>query len=150
MKKTRCCTQFLLILILFLSCKNSPGNKINSSDEKISKNTAIPEKFHGDLQIGVETEGTTTGMASISYYFSISKQGAILKTNTYHEPIRCNGKYRGKMKNNVLELYYEGSEENCGDENSNFKIKKEGEQFFIQGLGGEGTFNEWIKIDKKD
>lgn len=96
----------------------------------------------------VETEATTTGMASISYYFTINEKGAHLETNTYHEPIRCNGKYRGKMNNNILELFYNGTEQNCGTDYSNFNIKNEGSKFYIQGLGGEGTFNVWLELKK--
>lgn len=129
---------------------NCDDLKTTGEETVLEKPNEIPTKFYGDFYVGVETEATTNGMASISYYFSLSEKGADLKTNTYHEPIRCNGKYRGQMNSDILELFYDGNEDNCANDESDFKIKKEGKKLFIQGLGGEGTYSEWIEIKKTD
>lgn len=148
MKKINLFINVFFIVFTFFSCKNISTKEANTIENKIEKSSEIPSKYYGNFYAGVETEATTTGMASISYYFTISKKEVYLETNTYHEPIRCNGKYRGKMNNNILELFYIGTEQNCGNDYSNFKIKNEGEKFYIQGLGGEGTFNVWLELKK--
>ncbi|MCS3869686.1 hypothetical protein J3D55_002602 [Chryseobacterium ginsenosidimutans] len=109
-----------------------------------------PDTFKGNYSVYIETEATTTGMASISYSFKIQGNEAILETNTYHEPIRCNGKYLIKSNNNILELYYNDEEIDCKADSPAFYIKKEGGKYFIKGIGGEATFNEWILLERKD
>lgn len=141
--------QILIVTLLLSSCKNTQNKNAELIAEKIENTVEIPSQYYGDFYAGVQTEATTTGMASVSYYFTIDRKGAVLKTNTYHEPIRCNGNYKGKMNNDILELYYIGSEKYCADEFPNFKMKKESDKFFIQGLGSERTFNEWVEIEKK-
>lgn len=149
MKKINYYSKLLLISIIFFSCKNSTSDSNKESIQKTKKINVIPEKFYGNFSAGVETEGTTTGMASISYYFTINEKGVYLETNTYHEPIRCNGKYQGKMNNSILELFYAGTEIYCTKDNSNFQIKIDEKKFYVQGLGGEGTINEWIEMKRK-
>lgn len=148
MKKTNLIINIFFIVFTFFSCKNISKKEANTIENKIESSSEIPSKYYGNFHVRVETEATTTGMSSISYYFTINEKGAYLETNTYHEPIRCNGKYRGKMNNNILELFYIGIEQNCENNYSNFKIKNEGDKFYIQGLGGEGTFNVWIELRK--
>ena len=111
------------IVFTFFSCKNIFTKEAITIENKIESSSKIPSKYYGNFHVRVETEATTTGMASISYYFTINEKGAHLETNTYHEPIRCNGKYRGKMNNNILELFYNGTEQNCGTDYANFNIK---------------------------
>lgn len=96
----------------------------------------------------METEETTSGTASITYYFNIKNNVTVLTTTTFHEPIVCNGNYKLIEKNNILELYYSGSEKNCKSENANFKIKEQNNKYFITRLGGEATYNEWIELKK--
>lgn len=115
-----------------------------------NKQTADSQTFDGNYSVHVETEATTTGMASISYSFKIEGNEAVLETNTYHEPIRCNGKYLIKINNNILELFYNDEEENCKSDSPVFYIKKEGDNFFIKGVGGEATFYEWILLKKNN
>ncbi|WP_051224141.1 hypothetical protein [Flavobacterium tegetincola] len=110
----------------------------------------VATSFDGSYKVSVETEQTTTGMASISYDFNINEGNATLTTNTYHEPIRCNGDYRLVEKDNLLQLFYNGNEENCKSSEPTFTIKKKGKKIFIKGLGGEGTYNTWIKLKKVD
>ncbi|SHL10058.1 hypothetical protein [Chryseobacterium polytrichastri] len=113
------------------------------------KKINIPQKYQGDFEVSAETESTTTGMASITYYFHINDKEAFLETNTYHEPIRCNGKYLAKEKDNMLELYFNGKEANCSSDYPNFIIKIVNNKYFIQGVGNEARSIEWVKIKKK-
>lgn len=149
MKKVIFFISISFVIFSCTSCKNISKKEANTIENKIDNSSVIPSRYYGNFHAGVETEATTTGMASISYYFTINKNGVYLETNTYHEPIRCNGKYNGKIKKNVLELFYVGTEQNCANSYSNFKIKNEGAKFYVQGLGGEGTINEWVEIEKK-
>lgn len=148
MTRTNLIINIFFIVFTFFSCKNISKKEANTIENKIENSSKIPSKYYGNFYAGVETEATTTGMASISYYFTISKKGVYLETSTYHEPIRCNGKYQGKMNKNILELFYVGAEQNCGNDYSNFKIKNEGERLYINGLGGEGTLNVWFELKK--
>jgi hypothetical protein len=122
-------------------------------DKPIKKQVNISNinpKYQGKFSATVETELTTSGMASISYSFSISNNTVRLNEASYHEPISCNGNYRAIENNNILELYYDGNEESCKTDSPNFRIKKEGNKFYMKGLGGEGTFNTWIAIEKNN
>ncbi|MFP3733068.1 hypothetical protein SB690_20120, partial [Bacillus sp. SIMBA_006] len=85
-------------ICLIISCKKNSieNNKIFALNQE-----NISSKYNGNFEVSTETEVTTTGMASITYYFTINKNSAYLKTNTYHEPIRCNGKYLTKEKNHM-------------------------------------------------
>lgn len=141
-------TIFLITIFLLNSCQKFNNGNNTTSTKHISANVKIPEIYYGQFSAEVATEETTTGTASISYNFSITKKGVILSTNTYHEPIRCNGRYDVKLKNHILELFYDDTEQNCKGDDANFRIKKVGPKLFIQGLGGEGTFNEWIEMKK--
>ncbi len=110
----------------------------------------VQSGFDGRYKVYVETEQTTTGMASISYDFIINAGKATLTTNTYHEPIRCNGDYKLVEKDNILQLFYNGKEANCKSSEPTFTIKKEGKNYFVKGTGGEGTYNTWIKLKKEN
>ncbi|MBP1165170.1 hypothetical protein JOE44_002054 [Chryseobacterium sp. PvR013] len=100
--------------------------------------------YDGTHSTSVETEATTTGMASISYEFDIKKSNIFLSLNTYKESNLCEGKYIGIEKDNQLEIYYSGDQLNCVDIDPKFIIKKDKTQFYIKGVGGESTNNEWI------
>ena len=151
----------LCFFILFSSCNNGPaGNNSSKSksilDEKeqtlsfTDSNQLIPEKYWGQYMVHVETEMTSSGMASITYNFNFEEKGVFLDMNTYHEPIRCEGKYFGveDTKQNSLELFYKGDDEVCKFEGSRFQIKIKGKNLFAKGLGGEGTFKVWQKLKK--
>ncbi|GEN74424.1 hypothetical protein [Chryseobacterium hagamense] len=103
----------------------------------------------GNYSISVETEPTTTGMASISYSFKISGNEVILETSTYHEPITCNGKYVLKEHNKIFQIYYNDAEEHCKSDSAKFSIKKEKEKYYIKGVGGEGTIKEWMELHRE-
>ncbi|WP_263603187.1 hypothetical protein [Chryseobacterium sp. PET-29] len=102
----------------------------------------------GNYNIHVETETTSTGMASISYSFKIRGNEAILETNTYHEPIRCNGKYLVRENNNIFELSYNDKEDNCTSSGI-FYLKKDREKYYIKGVGGEATVQDWLQLKKE-
>ncbi|MFZ0596473.1 MAG: hypothetical protein WAM46_05780 [Flavobacterium sp.] len=134
----------------FKISKNGFFERLDNKKQTSSlNNSKIDIKYHGTFSATVETESTTSGMASITYNFSISDDYVILQKVSYHEPIDCSGKYRAFEKNNILELFYNENDKSCKTDKSNFKIKKEENEFYIKGLGGEGTFNEWIKLEKK-
>jgi hypothetical protein len=145
---------FVIVLSFFLlnSCDSNPSkeNLDNlSTQEKVIANThPIPKKFRGKFFCEVETESTSTGMAYISYYFDIQKTGIQLELNTYHEPIRCEGAYQGFVKNNILELYYDGMDESCQAKSYSFALKKVGNKLFILGVGSIATESEWIELKK--
>lgn len=126
--------------------KNDSEHEQNTQQEVTHP---IAEKYIGTFSVGVETEATTTGMASIEYTFTITNEFVQLETNTYHEPIRCNGTYKALEKENILELYYTGDEEFCDTENPMFFLKEKKGKLYAQGLGGEGTYHDWIKLERK-
>lgn len=115
---------------------------------KRKQDTPIDPKYHGTFSTFTETESTTTGMASIDYTFSIASKGIELTTNTYHEPIRCNGNYVAIEKEGILELYYNGRESGCDTEAPMFFLKEENGELYAKGLGSEGTYHEWIKLKR--
>ncbi|MEC3875465.1 hypothetical protein [Chryseobacterium salviniae] len=122
--------------------KNGHFIKINN------KNPSKNSSFNGTFSVYVETEQTSTGKASITYNFSIKDSIANLNTNTYHEPINCNGKYRTKEKENILELYYNNGDDFCKQKLPNFIIKYEKGKYLIKGVGNEATNKDWLIIDK--
>ncbi|NML57080.1 hypothetical protein [Chryseobacterium cheonjiense] len=120
------------------------ANLLLSNTNKSSNLSGID----GNYSIHVETEATSTGMASISYSFKIKGNEAILETNTYHEPVRCNGKYLVRENDNIFELYYNDTENSCKSDSGVFFIKKEGDKYFIKGIGSEATVQEWLELNK--
>lgn len=112
--------------------------------ELLKDHNNFSESYYGLHSVFVETEATTTGMASVSYSFEIKKNDIKLSLDTYHESNTCEGKYFANEKNNQLEIYYLGSELSCISMDPKFYIKKEGKKIYIKGVGGEETINKWI------
>lgn len=141
---------FIISCLFLITCKTHDDNQKQNLKKSSPKENVkvLNSKIQGKFLSKVETEETTSGTASITYYFNIKNNVAVLTTTTFHEPIVCNGNYSVIEKNNVLELYYSGSEKNCKSENANFIIKNENNNYFIKGLGGEATYNEWIELKK--
>ncbi len=80
--------------LLFVCCK-SPYENSNKADKITNHNTqTVYHKFLGSFSVAVATEETTAGTDSTTYLFTIERNKATLKTNTFHEPIRCNGDYK--------------------------------------------------------
>jgi len=111
--------------------------------KNLKNNSSIYDGIHST---SVETEATTTGMASISYKFDIKKNNILLSLNTYKESNQCEGKYIGIEKDNHLEVYYSGDQLNCVSIDPKFIIKHDKNQFYIKGIGGESTNSEWIMM----
>jgi hypothetical protein len=112
--------------------------------EKFNNTKDATENYDGSHSVSVETDATTTGMASISYNFNIKKGITNLSLTTYHESNLCEGKYFAIEKNNLLEVYYFGDQLSCISIDPKFHIKKEGKNFYIKGVGGEATYNQWV------
>ncbi|VFA43394.1 hypothetical protein [Chryseobacterium indologenes] len=137
------------VYLFLFSCKTHEENKKYKIKESATENIkSLDAKFQGEFSSTVETEETTSGTASITYHFNIKNDIAVLTTKTYHEPIRCNGNYKAVENNGILELFYAGDEESCQSKKSKFKIKLENKKYYLQGLGGEATFNEWIELTR--
>lgn len=138
----------VICLIFIFSYKNHYTTQKEKKILQTSVYKETPSKYLGEFSVSTETEATTTGMASISYYFTIKKNEAILETNTYHEPIRCNGRYKIVDKDSLIELHYSGDESNCSSDYPNFEIKNKGKQYFIKGVGNEAGSIEWVELKK--
>lgn len=109
----------------------------------------IAEEFWGTFSVNVETEMTTTGMANITYHFSIFKDKIMLDMDSFHEPVSCIGAYKVLQHKNVLDLFYVGDRDRlCKEVNNAFSIKKENNKFYVKGVGGEGTINTWVELSK--
>lgn len=169
MKRNLLIITILYLIVSFQACSQTKSSTTTEKKVSVNKNNyeiigelkndtiknttsenikLLDSKFQGEFSATVETEETTSGTASITYHFNIKKDVAVLTTTTYHEPIRCNGNYKTIESNDILELYYAGGEENCKSKTAAFEIKKENNKYFIKGLGGEGTINEWIELVK--
>ena len=115
----------------------------------LAQQSPVTTRYNGSFTITVETDATTTGMASITYHFAISPGKATLTTSTVHEPIRCNGIYKTLEKNNVLELHYAGNESSCKMDRASYSIKYDKGKYYAKGLGGEGTYGAWLLLKRK-
>lgn len=146
MRKKQELKYWIFLLLFLISFKTHDKNKTISN--RLENVQIVNTKFLGTFSTTTQTEETTNGTAYITYSFVIENDKATLDTNSFHEPITCNGDYKGYYKNNVLELYYDGKENNCKSKKPNFIIKKIGRNYLIKGIGGEATINEWIKLRK--
>lgn len=137
----------LIICILsLLNCKNSNADYDRKS-ENVTYNM-VPKEYIGRYTVYTQTEQTSTGMASITYSIKINKSNAYLETQTYHEPIRCNGNYRVVNKKSYIALYYNGKDSLCKSPDPDFKIKKDNDKFFIKGVGNEVASLYWKELKK--
>ncbi len=117
--------------------------------DKVKFSTPITEKFLGKFEAHVDGEYTTEGRGHTTYYFTITTNEIVLKLESFMGNFLCEGNYKGVEKEDVLELYYIENDDRCKHSKPNFFIKKDGEKYFIKGVGGEATYNDWVKIDKK-
>ncbi|MCC9016435.1 hypothetical protein [Flavobacterium lipolyticum] len=116
---------------------------------KLKNLKAIDEIYQGNFSATVEEELTTEGTGHSTYNFIISEDKISLKLDSFYGQSIGEGDYKGIEENNVLELYYNGNDDRCIKLDPTYLIKKEENKYFIKGVGGEGTFHEWIKLDKK-
>jgi hypothetical protein len=117
--------------------------------DKLKKTIPIAEKFIGQFEVDVEGEYTPEGTGHTTYHFSITANGIVLKAEAFRGDFLCEGNYKGVEKDNILEVYYDEKDDRCKQSKPNYLIKKEGDKYLIKGVGGEGTINEWIKLEKK-
>lgn len=139
---------FIISLYLLTVIGCNAQNILTKKADKLSNNF-ISANFIGKFTKYVETEETTSGTASITYVFIITKDKISLKTNTYQEPVICNGKYKGIEIANILEIYYDGVEKECISKKPYFFLKKEKSKYYIKGVGGEGSIAVWLNLIKK-
>lgn len=128
-------------------------NKLNNEDvmyyEKLISNNdtkIVAKEFIGKFTVSVEGDHANHGIEMYDYEINISENEISLnETNREF----CSGSYRGIENNNKLELFYaQDDDERCVRSKAKYTIKKEGGQFYIQGVGGEGTYNEWTPLKK--
>lgn len=150
---------FLIHLILsyfvFWSCKEK--NKKESENAKNEQNsTLIEEQFQPALTTNVNLNKDLIDFKGFYNICKANSRNDSIKSETCYEititsglasieanTSLCKGNYRIKQtQNNEINLINEN------DENYSFKIKKENNTYFIKGVGGEATFNEWIQLDK--
>ncbi|RKR11623.1 ankyrin repeat protein [Flavobacterium sp. 90] len=124
-------------------------NLLNQLSDKAKSSAPIAEKFQGEFEVSTKGELTNEGTGSTTYHFTITTNGIVLKSEAFGGDFLCEGNYKGVEKEGVLELYYNENDDRCKQSKPNYRIKKDGEKYFIRGVGGEGTYNEWVKIDKK-
>jgi hypothetical protein len=136
----------ILMFVVLSNCNSQ--NKVQKNERQIT-NKFVSTYFIGAFSRFVQTEETSSGMASITYHFTITKNMVNLKTITYQEPIMCNGLYKFNEKGNILELYYNGDEKKCISKKPSFLIKREKNKFYIKGVGGEGSINVWLELSKE-
>ncbi|MEN2400567.1 ankyrin repeat domain-containing protein [Flavobacterium sp. MC2016-06] len=117
--------------------------------DKVKFSTPIAEKFLGQFEVSTEGELTNEGTGHTTYYFTITTNGTVLKSKAFMGDFLCEGNYKTAEKDNILELYYNENDDRCKKLAPTYLIKLEGDKYFIKGVGGEGTINEWIKLDKK-
>jgi|GEM_PF-935431 len=117
--------------------------------DKVKFSTPITEKFLGKFEANVDGEYTTEGRGHTTYHFTITTNEIVLKSEAFMGDFLCEGNYKGVEKEDILEMYYNEKDDRCKQSKPNYRIKKDGEKYFIRGVGGEGTYNEWVKIDKK-
>ena len=127
--------KILLCSFIALLCSCNNGVKL--------KTDKLPDTWLGKFSVAVTVEET----AIITYNFSITNESVDLETNTYHAPIRCNGKYSARLDDNILVLNYIGNEKYC--ETEKFEIKIEKSEYYIKGVGGEEIVNNWIKLNRQ-
>lgn len=118
-------------------------------ESKENEEIKIDTKYRGKFSIYVETEETISGIASITYNFNITSDTVILETNSYQEPILCNGRYKAIENENILEIYYDSDKKDCKSKKPIFYMKKEKFKYYIKGVGGEGTIKDWLELKKK-
>lgn len=139
--------------------KKTASNKIDKKgimlyndlllDYKLKDVKPIPKEFQGKFSVNVETEITSTGMANITYHFSILKDKVMLEMESFHEPVTCMGAYKALQHENVLDLFYvENDDIRCKQINNTFSIKKENDKYYVKGAGALATSEDWVELSK--
>lgn len=108
----------------------------------------ISDTFQGTFKVETDGEYTMNGGGHTTYYFTITENEIVLKAEVFRGDFVCEGNYKGLQENGILELYYSGTDDRCVNLSPTYLIKKEKEKFFIKGVGGEGTINNWVELIK--
>lgn len=113
---------------------------------KLKNLKPIAEKFQGKFRAEVDGEVTMNETGHTTYYFTITENQIDLKSEAFRGDFVCEGNYKGIQEDNILELYYDRNDERCIKLEPTYSIKKEGDDFFIKGIGGVARENDWIKM----
>ena len=116
---------------------------------KLKNIKPIAEKFQGKFRAEVDGEVTMNETGHTTYYFTITENQIDLKSEAFRGDFVCEGNYKGIQEDNILELYYDRNDQRCIKLEATYSIKKEGDNFFIKGIGGEVRANDWIKMYKE-
>lgn len=76
--------------ILFL--KTNKHCRFSDISTGLKFTTPIPEKFLGEFEVGVDGEYTNEGRGHTTYYFTITKNGIVLKSVAFRGNFLCEGK----------------------------------------------------------
>lgn len=141
----------ILTIILLISAYSHDSIRVYDIEKKFFKNQYLSNQFdwNGEYNLFIKGEKLSGGeMSGRDYTFIIKQEKVILKTNSFHEPVFCEGDYIATEKNNQLLIVYAGYNSNfCKQNEPNFTIKKEKNIFFIKG----SDFNsiKWLLLKKK-
>ncbi|MFB9079038.1 ankyrin repeat domain-containing protein [Flavobacterium procerum] len=105
----------------------------------------ISDKFQGKFTVDTDGEYTNNGQGHTTYNFTISQDKINLEYVAFRGDFVCEGAHIGIEKNDILEVYYDGQDDRC----RKYLIKKEQNNYFIKGVGGEGIIHEWVKLEKE-
>ena len=141
--------KILIIISLILSTINKNiGLNVDINNEVKTKILLYQTSWDGNYNLYIEGEKLSTGeMSGRDYSFIIKMGKVVLKANSFHEPIFCEGEYKALEKNNQLEIIYAGNNPDfCKQNEANFIIKKEGNKFFIK--GSDFNTDKWLLLKK--
>jgi hypothetical protein len=135
------------IATLFFSCKKE------STFKKEFSTYIQPQEIKswiGKYNILIEDESLSDGSVSGRIWsFTINEKNILLETESYQEPIFCDGEYVYKFEKNILNLYYNGVSENCKSSSPNFSIKKEKDKYLISSPDfGKKHEGKWLILKK--
>jgi hypothetical protein len=140
---------FLVSIAPFVfSCKNDITGNVGVVKYTQSQNI---KDWEGKYFISINGEKLEDGSVSGRIWkFSIKNGLVTLVTESYHEPIFCDGNYSYEFDKDILNLYYNGPTENCRSLEPSFSIKKEKGEFFISSPDFYDTDKgKWHKLTKE-
>lgn len=140
---------FLISIAPFIfSCKKGVALKNESSVYTKSQDI---KQWEGKYSILIEDEISSDGSVSGRIWnFTITKTTVTLETESYQEPIFCDGNYSYKFDKDILNLFYNGTTENCKSSEPNFSIKKGKGKFLISSSDfGSKYKGKWLSLKKQ-
>lgn len=139
---------FLVSIASFgFSCKNDIATNTGNVEYTQSQNI---KNWEGNYFISINGEKLEDGSVSGRIWkFSIKNGLVTLVTESYHEPIFCDGNYSYEFDKDILNLYYKGPIDNCKYQKPNFRIKRENGKFLISSPDFyDEKEGEWHKLIK--